>query len=226
VRDAASSALGRAAEEPWLADERMSTRRPGARRLSLALRVALAFALFAEPAESCVAAYQGTVEVSAASPAIRVVHRHDWGKRKSSIRLSRVDSGMLIAEKPSPPLTMLWVSPDSFYVEGLSDVKYDNPVQVLVMRTDGTVLFERSVTCRDSVVESPPCGESVSNWVYWYNKDRPDVHLEMENGRPAVLIVDAPIHRRCTGRKPHELNEEWRGLCSAEPEKLRIPLGE
>jgi hypothetical protein len=87
-------------------------------------------------------------------------------------------------------------------------------------------LLERAVSCRDAIVESPPCSESVSNWVNWYNKDRPGIQLELHGGAPAAMIVNAPIHILCIGKDPEELNDEWRERCSGEPGKIRIPVDE
>lgn len=192
--------------------------------MRFAIIASLAVALAADPANSDAAAYYGTVDLSVASTGLRAIHHHDWRKRESFIRLLNTQTGRILRESTSPPLTTLWVSPDSAYVVGLSNIKLDNSVQVLVMRADGEILLSRSVSCRDSIVDSPPCTESVTNWVSWYNEDQPGIHLDGKGGRPTTLIVNAPIHTVCTGRDPDELSDEWREKCSVPPEKIEIPI--
>jgi hypothetical protein len=143
--------------------------------------------------------YAGVREISVDRGNRRLRHSHDWsakglaiGRDHSilaldpfSIRntfgvvvLSDRTTGDVIFSAPSPALTLLWISDDERYLVGLSDIRLWNPIQVVVYDTVGRILAARAVECAASAV--PGCGESVTNWVHWFDEKTPDLTLKRE----------------------------------------------
>jgi len=60
----------------------------------------------------------------------------------------RDSSGKLLFRSPSPALTKLWISPDSKFVVGLSDVMFYNPYQLVVWRSDGSLVHREHISAR------------------------------------------------------------------------------
>jgi len=98
------------------------------------------------------------------------VHRHDWSestikkRRKmffgdqnpfsrkndySWIECVDVDSNRVLFTKPVPALTYLYVSPDSRFIIGLSNIKFLNPVQMVVFNSSGDMLFNTQITSQE-----------------------------------------------------------------------------
>jgi hypothetical protein len=85
-----------------------------------------------------------------------------------------------------PALTLLWISPDSRYVVGLSNVKLWNPYQLVVFSRAGRRVFERSI----NGASWPGVQESVTNAVFWYKEPSPTVRLEEIQGWATLSIED------------------------------------
>lgn len=189
--------------------------------------IALAFslALLAWSAHADVVAYYGTVDLEARATTLTAKHHHNWRERESYVELYETTSERLLFRQKSPPLTTLWISPDQKLVVGLSNIRLDNPIQIVVFGADGRVLLERSVRCGDDLATST-CSESVSNWVYWYREDVPEIEIAT-SGDPRLLEVSAPLHFACFGSDPERIDSaKWREICSGTPERIRIPLPE
>jgi hypothetical protein len=97
---------------------------------------------------------------------IRVLHHHDWSfdrERRKRIMSSWLGpfqpenifayvecisqkTGQTIFKVPSPALTFLWISDDSEYIVGLSDIRLDNPVQLVVFDRSGRLLKKRRIS--------------------------------------------------------------------------------
>ena len=73
---------------------------------------------------------------------------------------------------PTPALTHLWISDDSRFIVGISDIKLWNPVQVVVFNSKGDLVLSKSVDSNSF----PGVSESVSNWVYWYKEPQPRIY--------------------------------------------------
>lgn len=107
------------------------------------------------------APYSGRHELSVDGEGVTFRHVHDWDSKKirglyrdfshpdrffskendfSSVEVE-VTGGALLFRAPSPALTRLWISPDAQYFVGLSEIKYNNPYQLVVWRRDGSVLY-------------------------------------------------------------------------------------
>ncbi len=100
--------------------------------------------------------YEGKPTITVADAKYSVVHYHDWSQRDalwkivelprresvrifdrkhngfSYIKVFDKASGALMLRLPVPALTVLWLSPDSRYLVGLSDVMLWNPYQLVV----------------------------------------------------------------------------------------------
>lgn len=97
-----------------------------------------------------------------------VVHMHDWSSEKVSVLfddlanheafLSEANDFSFIQVfdskkkslfiKPSPALTVIWISPDSKFIVGLSDIMLNNPYQLIIWRTDGTLVHKEHISSR------------------------------------------------------------------------------
>ena len=165
------------------------------------------------PARADRVGYQGVVDLHAESELLTVTHHHDWSPATHDARWKMIAttqdpfsaendyawlavreraSGAELFRRPVPPLNYLWISPDSNYVVGLSEVKSWNPVQVVVFRRDGQRLFEASLANQGV----PGASESISTWIHWYHLPQPTLAIQ-EMGNRATLSVqgrtDIPI---------------------------------
>lgn len=112
--------------------------------------------------------YGGIHEVTATNGTLTARHVHNWSSPKigpmflalaqheqfltSANDFSFVElrnrSGAVLFHVPAPAMTTLWISPDSQYVVGLSNIKLDNPYQLVVWRKDGTVLHREHISVK------------------------------------------------------------------------------
>ncbi len=143
------------------------------------------------------AAYNKVVDLSAESSTLRVEHHHDWRHVSDSfvpflaemhdayLRVLDKSSGTELFKRPGPALSYLWISPDSKYIVGLSNIMYRNPYQLVVYNRAGDRLLEKSMVD----VKWPGVTQSVTNWINWYKEPKPDLSI-VENGSTATLIVE------------------------------------
>jgi hypothetical protein len=143
-----------------------------------------------------IVSYSKIVDLRAETGVVVAEHHHDWSRATqearwkmdsttkdpftaentySYLRLLDRASGRELFKKPVPALTHLWISPDSRYVVGLSNVKLSNPYQLVVFSRSGRRILERSITA----ASWPTVGESVTNWVFWYKEPTPTIRLEV-----------------------------------------------
>jgi hypothetical protein len=159
--------------------------------------IALAFSLLlAQYAWADYAPYDKVFNLSAQSPQLEVKHHHDWSHGQgaingqflrfdvSSLTVSEKESGKPLFEKVVPALTYLWVSPDSNYVVGLSNIKLRNDNQIVVFNRNGDLLLRASVLGQAYAIES------VSNWVHWYKEPKPMIGIAKEGGHMVLSVED------------------------------------
>jgi hypothetical protein len=151
-------------------------------------------------------AYSGVVDLRAESGAPRVEHHHDWSRTTETarqamfsttkdpftaantywyLRVVHKASGGELFKAPVPALTHLWISPDSRYVVGLSQIKRLNPFQLVVFSRAGRRLFKYDV------LENPwpSVMQSVTNAVVWY-KEPANIRLTEARGNVILSIED------------------------------------
>lgn len=187
--------------------------------------LAFSLGLLAWSTHADVVAYYQTVDLEVHATSLRAKHHHNWRERESYVEVYDSTSEKLLFGRKSPPLTTLWISPDQSLVVGLSSIRLDNPSQIVVFGLDGRVLLERSIRCGDDLAKST-CSESVSNWVHWYREDNPEIEIATPNDS-RFLEISAPLHVACIGSDPERMDSpKWREICSATPERIRIPLPE
>jgi hypothetical protein len=130
-------------------------------RITLGLAIAASSAAHADRV-----GYSGVVDLSAAIETLRAEHHHDWGSAThaarwkmisttknpftadndySSLRLYDKRTGVELFRRPVPALTHIWISPDSEYVVGVSNVMLWNPYQLVVFNRAGDRLLERNM---------------------------------------------------------------------------------
>jgi len=144
------------------------------RRHCISLYVALCLAVLpGTPARADRTAYRGVLDISAETVVVRAEHHHDWSKRAhgdpfaadndySYLMLRDKATGAEIFRRPVPALTYLWISPDSKYIVGVSNVMLWNPHHLVVFNRSGDRLLERDMVD----VKWPGIGRSVTNWIY------------------------------------------------------------
>jgi len=89
--------------------------------------------------------------------------------------------------RPVPALTHIWISPNSKYVVGISNVKLRNPYQLVVFSKAGDLLLKRNMVG----AIWPGEWESVTNWINWYKEPVPQITI-VEEGATATLSVEDP----------------------------------
>jgi hypothetical protein len=153
--------------------------------------------------------YNGVVDISAETGVVRAEHHHDWSRETHDARWEMISttqnpftadnyySYLLLRDKatgaemfrrPVPALTYLWISPDSKYVVGISNVKLWNPYQLVVFGRSGDRLLERNMVD----VKWPGVSQSVSNWINWYKESVPRMAIA-EDGAAATLSIEDPM---------------------------------
>jgi hypothetical protein len=153
--------------------------------------------------------YQNVVDLYADTNVVRAEHHHDWSAATRSARWKMISttrnpfssdndysflrlidkaSGAELFRRPVPALSYIWISKDSRYVVGLSNIKLWNTYQLVVFSKSGERLLERAMTD----VLWPGVTRSVSNWINWYREPSPRISL-VENGRLATLTVEDPL---------------------------------
>jgi hypothetical protein len=136
-----------------------------------------------------------------------VEHHHDWSRETeaarwkmvsgsrdpfgaentfASLRVSERKSGRELFSSPVPALTCLWISPDSRYVVGLSNIKLQNPIQLVVFDRSGRRLFAKGLAGQPL----PGVFESVTNAIFWYREPTPALRLEEGRDVWATLTVE------------------------------------
>ena len=151
--------------------------------------------------------YSKVVDLRAETGAVVAEHHHDWSRATEAARLKMISttkdpftaentysylrltdraSGRELFKKPVPALTRLWISPDSRYVVGLSNIMLWNPYQLVVFSRSGRRVLERSITA----ATWPSVVESVTNSVIWYKEPDPAIRLKETRGEVTLSIED------------------------------------
>ena len=153
--------------------------------------------------------YSQVLDLRTESGTIMAEHHHDWSDATlaarwkmssttkdpftaentySYLRLLDKMSGKERFKKPVPALTYLWISPDSRYIVGLSNVMLSNPYQLVIFSRSGRRLLERNFIGDTR----PGVSQSVTNWVHWYKEPVPILRLT-ENQKSMILTIEDPI---------------------------------
>ena len=154
--------------------------------------------------------YSGEEHLSVEGREIRVTHVHSrkngrlWYEDRvesfSECNYRHSNDGVLQAFRKSerlfcravPALTDIWISSDEKYIVGLSDIKFSNPYQIIVVSNTGDLLFRHSIRCADRQIGG--CSENVTNRVNWYRKERPGIHIKIKEDmdRTIELSLNSP----------------------------------
>jgi len=172
-------------------------------RIALWLLVAMSTSAHAD-----MVGYNKVVDLWAEVGTLRAEHHHDWSyvardarwkmifstknpfsadNDYSYLRLRDNRTGAELLRRPVPALTHIWISPNSKYIVGISNVKLWNPYQLVVFSRSGNLLLERNMVG----VKWPGVWESVTNWINWYKEPVPQITV-VEEGATATLSVEDP----------------------------------
>jgi hypothetical protein len=170
---------------------------------SLAATAALLFFGFRVRADAV--GYSSVSNCSANSDQLLAEHHHDWSEATrdarwrmistdkdifnsqntySSLSVKDLGNGRQLFTAPVPALTHLWISGDSRFIVGISNIKLWNPIQVVVFSSRGTRLLARQVQSSSFAGVS----ESVSNWVNWYKEPIPRISISPSQGGYTLII--------------------------------------
>ena len=105
--------------------------------------------------------YSGIFDCGAENELLSAEHHHDWSEATRAARWDMISTtrnvftssnsyaSLVVRNKqndaqlfkvPTPALTHLWISNDSRFIVGISNIKLWNPVQVVVFNTKGTLV--------------------------------------------------------------------------------------
>jgi hypothetical protein len=153
--------------------------------------------------------YSKVLDIRAESVLLVAEHHHDWSTATRDARFKMISttkdpfaaentysflrvvdkaSGKERFRKPVPALTFLWISPDSRYVVGLSNVMLWNPYQLVVFDGSGARLLEQDMT-NDA---RPGVSRSVTNWIFWFKEPLPTIRIAESRGS-VVLSIEDPL---------------------------------
>lgn len=129
------------------------------------LPLLLLLALCGPPLHADMVAYAETRTVYAVGADLKALHVHNWGSQRilSLFHNSGPDSffertndfsyisvrdrrGAVRFWSPSPALTFTWISPDGRYIVGLSNIKLNNPYQLVVWSSEGEVIHREHIS--------------------------------------------------------------------------------
>ena len=143
--------------------------------------------------------YSGIVACKAESERLSAEHHHDWSQATHDARWEMISTtrdvftskntyaSLVVTDKesheqlfkvPTPALTYLWISDDSRFIVGISNIKLWNPIQVVVFNASGALVLAKPV----GQYSFPGVGESVTNWVKWYKEPQPRISIESKGG--------------------------------------------
>lgn len=170
--------------------------------LRLAISLSLSFPVLCARAD--IVGYNEVFDCTAESAQFIARHHHDWSDATSEARwkmistdknvfteqntysiLRVIDRGSetLRFQVPVPALRHIWISPDSRFIVGISDIKAWNPIQLVVYNAEGSLLLAKQVTYSSF----PGVQESVTNWVHWYKMPAPSISIEA--GQPSYTLA-------------------------------------
>ncbi len=149
--------------------------------------------------------YSEVFDCRAESSLLSVTHHHDWSIKTRDARWKMIStdenpfteantysyirvldriSGKVLFQSPTPALRFLWISQDSKYIVGVSNIKLWNPIQVVVFNLAGNCVFKKQVLASSFEGAS----SSVSNYVRWYKEPAPKIQLDRIDGSIRLSI--------------------------------------
>jgi hypothetical protein len=152
------------------------------------------------PAHADRSSYDKVVDLWAETGTLRAEHHHHCCSGKTAedpfaaendysyLRLRDKATGTELFRRPVPALPHIWISPDSKYVVGISNVMLRNPYQLVVFSKSGDRLLERNMVG----VNWPGVSQSVTNWINWYKEPVPQIAI-VEDGTTATLSIEGPL---------------------------------
>lgn len=153
--------------------------------------------------------YSKVSDIRIESDRLVAEHHHDWSRATEPARFKMITTSkdpftaentysyLRVVDKgtgkerfraPVPALTLLWISPDSRFVVGLSSVKLWNPYQLVVFDASGRRLLAQDFT-NDT---RPGVSQTTTNAIFWFKEPNPTIRLAESKGS-AVLSIEDPL---------------------------------
>jgi hypothetical protein len=200
------------------------------------------------PADGDIIAYVEKKNIEVSSENFKVTHYHDWeiGSDKvahwftagfdiaKELLSARNDfSYITIIDRrnqdqakriPSPPLSRLWIDRDEKRIVGLSTVKLDNPVQLVVYSTDGTLNHSEHIASQVArlnggefasfIEKHPQFKEALKQLSLPYFGKEPDIfrtHYIDIFDNPDPIIPEGLYDALVSFRVPHPYSPNFQG---------------
>jgi hypothetical protein len=90
--------------------------------------------------------YRNTVNITIESENYKVEHYHDWSRNYAYIECINKKTNIAVFRVSSPALTNLFISHDERYIVGLSNIKIDNPYQLVILTIEGEYIKKRQIS--------------------------------------------------------------------------------
>jgi hypothetical protein len=151
--------------------------------------------------------YSRVFDCKAENNVLSAEHHHDWSLATRDARSKMISttqdvftsdnsyahltvmdkkSGVELFRTPTPALTSLWISGDSRFIVGISNIRLWNPIQVVVFSSKGQLLLAKAVDSRSFA----GVHMTISNWVFWYKEPRPEISIESRGDSHYTLHVE------------------------------------
>jgi hypothetical protein len=119
------------------------------------------------------AGYDQVKDIQVQNGQLLVTHHHDWSYKTRDERYRMISThqdpfrsdnnyayircidkmtGHVVFQKPTPSLSYLWISPDSQYIIGLSDIKLWNPYQLVVFDRSGRLILKMHISPEEATL--------------------------------------------------------------------------
>jgi hypothetical protein len=132
------------------------------------------------------APYNKTVNITIESENYIIEHYHDWNWKVKNAYIECIDkkTNDIVFKVPSPALTKLFISEDEQFIVGLSYIKIDNPYQFVILNVEGEYIIRSHAR-----KISRNYYETVTNYIYWFNIENPELEFIYKNNELAGISV-------------------------------------
>ena len=142
------------------------------------------------------------LKIWAETDSLLVLHKHKaraWEVAESLVRIVEKQSGYVVSEFETTPFTTIVPIADGKYFAGLSYFQassYAHGYNFAVFRPDGTFMIKAFVRHDTDYCEK--VGQSVSQYVYWFDMYDPHVEAKLDGSEIVeVLVGDGQFEKPC-----------------------------
>jgi hypothetical protein len=133
--------------------------------------------------------YRNIMDISVESKKYIVNHHHDWNWPNNYAHIECMDksTGNIVFSEQSPALTNIFISDDEQFIVGLSNIKVDNPFNVVVINVEGKYVLEKHI----DNIGVRNYYQSVANFAFWFNETNPEIkYIYKNNNLIGISLLD------------------------------------